>query len=182
MIPTEDEDGEAQDAWVFNSTPSHPRIIPNSSDFASPSSLSSLEEKTRHSSNSSHNIPGYSPHLFYSPGMAGSRALPLAKNNSTEKRSQLLKRMREPEDEISLCKIDINGDHVQLKDIKISAEKEGAKDHNFVTDIVEKNNSGGVKNEKVDLVSVQVVTERKIIKDLGLNNLEERSKYLHRKR
>ena len=111
MIPRgEEEDGEAQDAWVFHSnssystfhsTPSHPRIVPNSSDFASHSSLSPLEG---HSSNSSHYIPGYSPHLFYSPGLA--RARPLA----SEKRSRLLKRMREPEGLVSVrvvteCKI-----------------------------------------------------------------------------
>ena len=173
MIPTEEEDGEAQDAWVFNSTPSHPRIVPN---FASPSSLSSLEEKTRHSSSSSsHYIPGYSPHLFYSPGMAGYRALPLAKNNSTEKRSQLLKRMREPEDEIGLCRIDINGDHVPIKGLQIDTENIGIKDHNCAKDIVEKDNLEGFEKKKVDLVSVQVVTECKIIKDLGVNNFEEKS-------
>ena len=96
MIPTrEEEDGEAQDAWVFHSTPSHPRIVPNSSEF---SSLSPLD-----SSNSSHYIPGYSPHLFYSPGLAGSRARPLlTRNTCSEKRSQLLKRMREPEDRVSV--------------------------------------------------------------------------------
>ena len=171
MIPTGNEDGEAQDAWVFHSTPSHPSIAPginvNCSDFAScTSSLSPFEERTRtrHSSNSSHYIPGYSPHLFYSPGMAGSpRALPLAKMTSTEKRSQLLKRMREPEDETGLGRIDMNTAHFQLSaDFKKKAEKKVAENPNSGKDPGE---SGASEKKKVDLISVQVVTDCKIIKD-----------------
>ena len=109
--------------------------------------------------------------------MVGSRALPLAKNSSTEKRSQLLKRMREPEDEIGLCRIDINGEHVLSKDFNTDTGKEDTNDQNFVTG-VGKEDLGGFEKKKVDFISVQVVTECKIIKDkrdLALNNFEEKS-------
>ena len=85
--------------------------------------------------------------------------------------------MREPEDEIGLCRIDINGEHVLSKDFDTDTEKKDTNDQNFVTGVGEED-LGGFEKKKVDFISVQVVTKCKIIKDknnLALNNFEEKS-------
>ena len=182
MPPTIDEDGEAHDAWIFHSTPSHPRVGHMSPDCASPSSLfSPLEKKTRregHSSNtssflspslpspscpssslkkttkrdspSSHCISGYSPHLFFSPSPSP-RAQPL--HESTEKRSKLLRRMREPDKKSCVSREDLNkgqflGDFQTQGLDRKGAEKDG--------------------KEKVQLISIKTVTKCNTEDDSGL--------------